>query len=874
MSESPDASVRLLYAAAGGDDAVPRELVGDPETTVAGASTASEVLDEVDDTDCLVVAADLESTRWPAVIETVRDRRPGVPVVVSAGSATEAAATTALRAGASDYVAEGESLLERVRATGTEVTDDQRQVRENQRVLRDLYDLSTDPEDDVEDRVERMLELGRDRLGVANAFLARVDRNDSEWYVLQAVGDTDLIGPGDRRHLQDTYCRKAIESRGLLGVHDATETGYGDYPAYREMGVACYLGGKVVVDGELYGTVCFADRVGREPFSDPERRFVEVLIAWVRYELARSERERRLESAHERVENTLERIGDAFFALDREWRFSYVNDRAGELVERDPGELVGERIWEAFPAAAGSSFESAYREAFESQEPVTFEAEFPPLSAWFEVSAYPDEDGLSVFFRDVTERKERERELKQYERVLEAVRGMVYALDEDGHFTVVTAPLAAMMGYDREEILGTHAGELLDEDVFERGKAAVGTLAREGGDSTTIEADVETADGEVVPVEVELSTLSDEAGRFRGSVGVVYDRSDLAAVQDRLQRERDRFSFLFESLPDPLTEVGFVDSEPVLRSVNNAFRETFCPDAVEVVGRSVNEFVFAADETDDAERIDERILAGERVTAEVRRETVAGPRDFLFRGVPYLGEDVVDGPRVFGIYTDITEQKRYERRLEVLHRVLRHNLRNRTTAIDGFARRIERTVDDPEVAEAAEKLRENADALDGLNDKAKTIEQAASPNAGDEGPVDAAELARTVAEGYDDRPGGAVDTDLPDTCIVAADDRLATALENLVENAVAHADNVEVGIEATDRGGDWVELYVADDGPGIPEHERAVVGGEREITQLEHGSGLGLWLVRWVVEAVGGDIEFGDPDDEGSRVALHLRRSE
>jgi PAS domain S-box-containing protein len=121
------------------------------------------------------------------------------------------------------------------------------------------------------------------------------------------------------------------------------------------------------------------------------------------------------------LELVLERISDAFFALDRDWRFTYVNDRAAELLDRRAEALVGERVWEAFPEAADSTFRRQYERAMETQETVTFAEYYPPLSTWFEVRAYPSETGLSVYFRDVTAAKEREREQAERRRLFETL---------------------------------------------------------------------------------------------------------------------------------------------------------------------------------------------------------------------------------------------------------------------------------------------------------------------------------------------------------------------------------------------------------------------------------------------------------------------
>ncbi|MFC4406864.1 ATP-binding protein [Haloarchaeobius iranensis] len=102
----------------------------------------------------------------------------------------------------------------------------------------------------------------------------------------------------------------------------------------------------------------------------------------------------------------------------------------------------------------------------------------------------------------------------------------------------------------------------------------------------------------------------------------------------------------------------------------------------------------------------------------------------------------------------------------------------------------------------------------------------------------------------------------PDSATAVADRRLVFALSNAIENAVDHNDqpSVEMSVETTDTA---VEIRVADDGPGIPEQER-------DITQPQHGSGLGLWAVNWVVESFGGNLAFETPE-RGSGVVLWLR---
>jgi len=107
-----------------------------------------------------------------------------------------------------------------------------------------------------------------------------------------------------------------------------------------------------------------------------------------------------------RVARVLETMSAAFYSLDRDWRFTYVNAEAERLLGTSRSELLGGNVWELFPATMSSGFERHYHEALRSGRPVTFEAYYPaPLDRWYELRAWPTPDGLSVYFLDVTERR-------------------------------------------------------------------------------------------------------------------------------------------------------------------------------------------------------------------------------------------------------------------------------------------------------------------------------------------------------------------------------------------------------------------------------------------------------------------------------------
>ena len=159
---------------------------------------------------------------------------------------------------------------------------------------------------------------------------------------------------------------------------------------------------------------------------------------------------------HLRAADILERVADAFIALDREWRIVYANREACRINQKSSAEFVGKIHWEEWPAAVGTELERQFRHAMDAQVDVHFEHRYTtgPYDVWLEIEAYPSEDGLNLFYRDITARKTRRRRT-------EAERGAVPQpdrrdggdyLDEHarGRDAGTTARLGRLHGPDRD----------------------------------------------------------------------------------------------------------------------------------------------------------------------------------------------------------------------------------------------------------------------------------------------------------------------------------------------------------------------------------------------------------------------------------------
>ncbi|MFC7079585.1 histidine kinase N-terminal 7TM domain-containing protein [Halorussus caseinilyticus] len=305
------------------------------------------------------------------------------------------------------------------------------------------------------------------------------------------------------------------------------------------------------------------------------------------------------------------------------------------------------------------------------------------------------------------------------------------------------------------------------------------------------------------------------------------------------------------------TPVVIVDSKRRVIDANEEAERVFDLDATDDAGDTLDDLV---DATIDVSASEQAVTV--RTDGERREYSVASSAVSDSRGT-HVGHTLV--------FQDVTADRRRKQRLEVLNRVLRHNLRNDMTKITGYTELIRDGADDPAIERHAETVLENGRGLVALGEKAREFERAMDDET-DRQRVEVASLAEDVAADLRSAyPDGRVEVRVPENLELHTDPAvLRLLLANLAENGLEHgtdAPRVEIRLAELDDDSRSAVLEVRDDGPGIPDHEVEVVTGGEE-GDLQHGSGLGLWVVKWSASALGGDVSF-DRDD-GTTVSVRL----
>lgn len=376
-----------------------------------------------------------------------------------------------------------------------------------------------------------------------------------------------------------------------------------------------------------------------------------------------TERKRAAEEIKEsrrQVLDILESITDGFFALDNDWRFTYVNQKATQLIGKRKEELLFRNMWEILPEIARSELYEKYHRAKQEMVPVSAEIFYPPQNRWFDIHAYPYGNGLSVYFSDITEKRKTEELLKdseeRYRRLVELSPDGI-AVHSEGRLVFVNDAAVKMFGASsRDELIGKPVLNFVHPDYREVVKERMQKM-RQGGPVPTIEEKFVRKDGTPIDVEVAASSI---IYMGKPAIQVVFrDITERKRVQEALLETTRTLQALFHA--SPLAIIA-IDKKGNVTTWNPAAERMFGWSGDEVIGRALPGI--PEDKREVSQKRRAQVLRGEViVNDEVQRYRKDGSTiDLSVSAAPiYDAAGNISG--VMSVVADITERKRTEEAL-------------------------------------------------------------------------------------------------------------------------------------------------------------------------------------------------------------------
>ncbi|MCS4193948.1 PAS domain S-box-containing protein [Salinibacter ruber] len=378
-----------------------------------------------------------------------------------------------------------------------------------------------------------------------------------------------------------------------------------------------------------------------------------------------------------RRSTVLERVSEGVVALDTNLRYTYVNDRAEQILDADRAQLIGRHVWDAFPESEETAAEDALDLALATQEQQSFERYDPSLDRWFEVRVYPDESGLSLYFTDITDRKASEQALAQKNRQLNALientAQAVYVKDRAGRYQFVNEAAADLVGLPPEEAVGKRAEDLFDaESAAEIRRIDEQILA--DGTADSYEA-TRFIDGTKHVFLENRYPHRDEDGTIVGIVGISREITERKRREKTLEGSRQRLKSLFENLPD---SVVIHDAEGHILDVNEQTVDELGYTYREL--RSMNVADFEVGLSQEELRETWRTMeVGDRAKKSGRHRRKDGSS---FPIEVWVDKTEIGGEKRFiALSRDVTEQLQKERKLKALTEEYHALLENAEDAI-------------------------------------------------------------------------------------------------------------------------------------------------------------------------------------------------
>ncbi len=640
-----------------------------------------------------------------------------------------------------------------------------------------------------------------------------------------------------------------------------------------------------------------------------ERRKAERALRQYAEELEAAKME--LEASQARIERVFESISDAFFAVDHDWTFTYLNSHADKLLSKltdnEHEDLVGANVWDAFPEAIETAFYDQYHEAVETGESVHFEAYYPPGDVWFAVSAYPFEDGLSVYFTDVTQRKQALHALKDSEArfrgLVSNLPGIVYRCTYDSNWDTLYASSGweDVCGHPSEPFVSNERSfiDIVVPEDLPKIRKVVRQAVRQKR-AFEVEYRIRRADGSISWIQDLARPCFDEDGGVKWLDGVMFDITERKQTEERLRLLETAVHEAKEAVL--ITDAQLDRPGPVIRYVNRGFEAMTGYSADEVIGKTP------------------RLLQGPKTDRAVLDKLQAS----LERGEPFAGETInyhkdgtpfhlewsispVRDPKAghithyVAVERDISERKAAEQQMrEALEKerelsnlksrfvsMASHELRTPLATIQSSAELVDLFIDrgkTGKVSKHLDRIQDNVEKMAGLLEDVLVFgraEQGQMPFRPEE--IDLVPLTRKLVDEL--RQGIGVDHDivvhgLDEALTVEADAQLIRlVMNNLLSNAIKYSPAGSRVTLQLDQGVDEVVCRVADEGIGIPadDLDRLFEPFHRaENVGTTGGTGLGLAIVQEAVDVHEGRVAVDTAEGEGTEftVRFPLRRSQ
>ena len=744
---------------------------------------------------------------------------------------------------------------------------------------------------EIMDKWQKIVDLMAKIVGVPAGLIMKVDPPQIEVFISSKT-EKNPYHKGEKANLNTgLYCETVMQKRESLLVPDATKDPNWDNNPDIPLGMIYYLGFPLEwPNGEIFGTICvldYKDNPKAIAFNDLIKEFKTIVETDLdnllkNYELEHEKE--RLKESERKYSLLFNRMLSGFalheIILDKngipcDFRFLDINPQFEAIIGIKRKEIIGKTVLGVFPKTEKYWIETYGKVALEGI-PARFSQYSLEFNKYFDVSAFSPEKGkFATLFLDITGQKKLEERLKESSLIINTSNIMLFTWKNEKNWPVefVSENVLNIMGYAPEDFVSgkVYYSNCIHPDDLSRVFQEVKKFSEEKDRTEFIHEPyrIITKEGNVLVVSDWTFIIRNSEGIITHYKGIIQDITEKKKTEDALKQSEKKYRELVENANSIIAKYdkkgtiismneyglkffGYTEDEIIGKN----FIGTITP-KIESTGRHLDDFLLEVFSNIEKypQNINENIKKnGERVWVLWTNRPIKDENDNLI-GLFSVGTDVTDRKKAEDTVKGLNET------LSILNKILRHDILNDLTVVMSACDMIQ--VDDQRLKQKATKAIMKSvsliEQMRSLENALVSEEVLAGKSLGS--------IVESVVNNYPH-----IKFSIKGDCTVLCDGAIYSAIDNIVRNAVVHGKTDRIDILIHEKDG-RCELRIADYGKGIPLDIKDKIFEEGESFGDTRGSGLGLYIVKKVMERYGGEISVEDNKPSGAMFVLKLKKA-
>jgi PAS domain S-box-containing protein len=369
------------------------------------------------------------------------------------------------------------------------------------------------------------------------------------------------------------------------------------------------------------------------------------------------------------LEIVLNRINDGVVSVDNNWRYTFLNNAAMATHPLGNEKTLGKVIWDVHPEMKGTIFWDKYHQAMETRTAVEIESYYPPMDIWFSVNVYPSDDGLTIFYKNITAIKKFQEQQALFASIVNSTDDAIVSMSIDGMVTSWNPGAEKLFKYTAEEIIGHRIGILVPAARKNEENKILEKISK-GETIHQYETERVGKDGRGITISLTISPIMNTEGKIVGASGICRDVTQRKEAEERTRKSEKTYRAIASSIPGSV--ICLIDADYRFFLIEGDMVEKFGYSKSQLLGNRAAD-VLPPDIFDMVEKEYKRAFEGETITRESNRNGY----DIIAKYLPLKDENNVVYA-IMAVANDVTMLKNAQRDIVKLNQGLEEKIESRT----------------------------------------------------------------------------------------------------------------------------------------------------------------------------------------------------